>query len=594
MIERRIGAYQVLREIGQGGMSTVYEAVHITQGYHVALKVLAPSMSRDPSFVKRFREEYQTVYGLYHHHIVRVYEFGEDKGRYFIAAEYIVGQSLAQRLSQVGVLGLRDTVNIVQQIASALDAAHQREIVHRDLKPSNILLESSGRVVLTDFGIAYIIRGRSRTPSDAMVLGTPDYMSPEQARGDANITPGADIYALGVVTYQMLTGRIPFQRDVPLAVLHAHIHETPPPMPIKSANKSIAENVERLILQTLSKDPAQRPARAGDFAHQLARAAGVRSSAPLKKSPRVPVAPLLSVFGLVMVVLILISRPNPHPSPPIPTSPGPEGSLAYVCQTGNGNPALCFEEYVMGQRRLSGDASRWAPTWSPDGQRLAFVVGIAEDADIWILDLERGTAEAVRATEGVAESSPAWSPDGKSLVFDMDVGGNYDVYTAPADGTDTPIRLTSHPGQDSDAAWSPDGQHIVFVSDRDGDLDLYMIGTAGQNVTRLTHHSGWDFAPVWSPDGRWIAYECMESAVGSKEICVIDSQGGQRSVLTHNTVDDRHPAWSPDGRSIAFCRERTTRGLWDIWVMDRDGKNPHVRIRDGNSNTHPTWMPGQR
>jgi serine/threonine protein kinase len=594
MTERNIGAYRVLREIGQGGMSTVYEASHITQRYRVALKVLAPSLSRDPSFVKRFREEYQTVHSLYHRHIVQVYEFGEDKGRYFIAAEYIDGQSLAQRLSQVGVLGLRETVSIVQQIASALDAAHQREIVHRDLKPSNILIESSGRVVLTDFGIAYIIRGQSRTPSDKIVLGTPDYMSPEQAQGDANITPRADIYALGVMTYQMLTGRTPFQRDVPLAVLHAHLHETPPPMPIKSANKSITENVERLVLQTLDKDPKQRPARAGDFAHQLARAAGVRSSAPPQRSQRVPVIPLLSVFGVVMVVLMLISRPSPPPPSPTVTPPGPEESLAYACQAGSGNLALCFEEYVMGRRRLSGDAPRWAPMWSPDGQRLAFVVGVADEADIWVLDLERGSAEAVRATEGIAESSPAWSPDGKSLVFDMNVDGNYDIYTAPVDGGEALIQLTSHPGQDSDAAWSPDGQHIVFVSDRDGDLDLYMMGTEGQNVTRLTHHSGWDFAPVWSPDGRWIAYECMEGAAGSKEICVIDSQGGQRSVLTHNTVDDRHPAWSPDGHHIAFCRERGTGGIWDIWIMERDGKNPRVRIRDGNSNTHPTWMLAQR
>lgn len=611
-----LGAYRVQAQIGQGGMGVVYQAVHLAQGHTVALKVLASHLSHDPQFVKRFWDEYQTVHSLYHRNIVRVYEFGEDQGRYFIAAEYIAGYPLEQRLAGGRALSLPETVNIVQQVAAALDAAHPRGIVHRDLKPSNILIERGGRVVLTDFGIASIGGGHTgQAQQSNLWWGTPEYMAPEQARGDAHVTHRADIYALGVVAYRMLSGQVPFRRDVPLATLHAHIHETPPPLRTVPDSRPIPARVERVVMQALEKAPARRPLTAGAFARQMAKAAGIRmpgipshrqrvhqpapKDAPRRMDqpresapPRSPSVPLPVIGGVVLVslTLLIIALTNLHQPQSAPRTPIGAGAMAYVCQQGQ-ETHICLQDDAGHQQVFSFGTHDWTPAWSPDGQHIAFASDREGGTHIWILEPRNGTAHPLTTDVQAAASSPSWSPDGRRIAFDADDEGNYDIYTQSI-SSPAPTRLTSNPAHDSDPAWSPDGLHIAFVSDReDNDLEIYVMDAYGHHVTRLTDHVGRDFGPVWSPDGERIAYECADDAEGDIEICVMDADGHNNQILTRNEVDDRQPAWSPDGRQIAFCRERPGDSIWDVWVMEADGTGQRARVRDGYSNTHPVWKP---
>ncbi len=603
LVGKTLGVYHIQAEIGRGGMGTVFRAIHLRDRYPVALKVLAPHLGREPAFIQRFWAEYQTVRGLYHPHIVRVYEFGQAQGYYYIAAEYIAGISLEHHLARGRPLRLRDVVTIVQQIASALDAVHPRGIIHCDLKPSNVLIERGGRVVLTDFGIASI--GGKGVSGQTGWWGTPEYMAPEQVRGESPLTHRVDIYALGIMTYQMLTGRAPFHRDDPWATMYAQVHETPPPLRAMPGGARIPPDVETVVLQALRKDPAQRPATAGTFARQLAVAAGVRITGGFSVQPvpwpSQPASPGLTPpprtvssarslsrylwWGLALAgTAILLAIWSAFSG-----SRTPSGTLAYACQQGN-EVHLCVRE-GMGQRQVFLIGTQdWSPVWSPDGQQIALTSNRGGKSGIWILEPATGRASPVTAPS-MESSSPSWSPDGRALVFDVKVTReDYDIYMQRLDGSEPEI-LTVHFARDSDPAWSPDGNRIAFVSTRDGDLEIYVMSASGEDATRLTHHPGWDFAPAWSPDGKQIAYECVDNAEGDIEICVMDSQGNAVRTLTNNRVDDRQPAWSPDGRYIAFCQQRVDGSVWDIWVMDAGGAHPRIWIRDEYSNTHPSWKP---
>lgn len=225
---RRIGKYEILEELGRGGFATVYKARDTTLDRIVALKVLHAQLLVDPRFVARFIQEAQTAARLSHPNIVIIYEVGEEAGQSYLSMAYLPGRTLDARL-QSETLPMEEVLSLIEQIASALDTIHAGGLVHRDIKPANIMVADDGHATLLDFGIVRAAEGTHLTTSTT-VLGTPEYMAPEQAEADEGreIDWRADLYALGVVAYEMLVGRPPFVGTSPTAVLYKHVHELPP------------------------------------------------------------------------------------------------------------------------------------------------------------------------------------------------------------------------------------------------------------------------------------------------------------------------------------------------------------------------------
>jgi serine/threonine-protein kinase len=309
LIGQALGPYQLVEEVGRGGMAIVYKAYQPALDRMVALKVLPPYFQHDPIFRDRFRREARAAKGLDHPNIVHIFDTGEFDGYQFIAMEYVLGEPLSKRLERErGPVFPDFALAIVEQIASALDYAHAHGVIHRDVKPSNVLVSPDLRAVLTDFGIARAAENVAVTRT-GMVVGTPEYMSPEHAEGKP-IDGRADLYALGVVTYQMLTGRVPFTGLTPAVVMHQIIFN-PPPSPSKY-NPALTHPVEQVLVRSLAKDPATRFQTGADMAEALRTALGIqRRPAPAARAS----APPLVVPANVPNAAVVTPPPTPLPAP---------------------------------------------------------------------------------------------------------------------------------------------------------------------------------------------------------------------------------------------------------------------------------------
>jgi serine/threonine protein kinase len=250
-----IGPYRIMEQLGQGGMATVYKAYHAALDRYVALKVLHPAFLEDQTFTARFQREARVVAKLEHPNIVPVYDFAQHETRPYLVMKYIEGETLKARLSR-GALSAVEITQVVDSVGAALAYAHKQGILHRDIKPSNVMISKDGGMYLTDFGLARIAQAGESTLSSDSIMGTPQYISPEQARGDKDLDAGTDIYSFGVMLYEMVVGQVPFNADTPFSIIHDHIY-TPLPMP-RSINKKVPESVERVLLKALAKERADR------------------------------------------------------------------------------------------------------------------------------------------------------------------------------------------------------------------------------------------------------------------------------------------------------------------------------------------------
>mgnify|MGYP001321892606 CR=1 FL=1 len=258
--------------LGQGGMARVYRAKQANLDRDVAIKILPPYYAADPAFVERFKLEARALARLSHPHIVIVHDAGEDQGRLYIVMEYVAGGNLRQYMAQS--MPLREVVRIIKEVADALAYAHAHGIIHRDVKPVNVLLDENKRAVLSDFGIAKVMETSAAFTRGGAGVGTPEYMSPEQCRGGA-IDTRTDIYALGVMLYEMLTGHTPFEADNYTALAHSHIYEAPPPP--SRLNPRISPAVQAVVLKALEKDPANRFQTATEMAQAFEAAAAAQT-----------------------------------------------------------------------------------------------------------------------------------------------------------------------------------------------------------------------------------------------------------------------------------------------------------------------------
>jgi hypothetical protein len=335
LVGKTLGPYRIVEQIGLGSMATVFKAYQPSMDRYVALKILSTHLAQDVTFVKRFRQEAKVIARLEHMCILPVYDHGEEDGYLYLVMRFIQAGTLKDRLEDAP-LSLAEASQIVTQVGSALEYAHQMGVVHRDLKPSNVLVDPQGNCYLTDFGIAKMVEGTLGLTGSG-VLGTPHYMAPEQSQSQ-KVDHRADVYAMGVIIYEMVTGQLPFDAETPVAVALKHITE-PLPLP-RSIKPDLPEAVERVILKALAKSPADRFQSMRDLVAAFDRAVQTAPFAP--SAPATPIT-LEEPEGGETAVL-------PAPEVPVPAVP----ALA---------PASAWRRWAQAQ-----------PTWWLAAAGLALVV----------------------------------------------------------------------------------------------------------------------------------------------------------------------------------------------------------------------------
>ncbi|MBX0326128.1 tetratricopeptide repeat protein [Oscillochloris sp. ZM17-4] len=318
LIGTTLGRFEIISELGRGGMAVVYKARQGDLDRIVALKILPPEMTHDTSYIARFRQEARSAARLEHPHIMPIYEVGEADGMHYIAMKFIQGRTLKDLVQEDGALSVRRAAEILAQVGDALDHAHRQGVIHRDIKPSNIMITDEGWVYLTDFGLA---RGTGANTGGltmaGTVMGTPEYMSPEQAQGLPSVGPPTDIYALGVVLYELITGTFPFHAETPMAMLAARLLQAP--IPPRDVRGDLPPAVEDVVMRSLARKPEAR------FPSSAAMVAALRAAAGIGADPHAQ-PQITPVGGTPAVGETIVAGGRPAPTPPyvqpqIPTPP---------------------------------------------------------------------------------------------------------------------------------------------------------------------------------------------------------------------------------------------------------------------------------
>lgn len=435
---RKFGPYEVIEEIGRGGMATVYRARDPRIGRMVALKVLPREMLHDPQFLERFRREMRTVASLEHPAIVPIYDVGEQDGQPYFVMRLMDGGSLEDLLRKKGRLSLRETLQILNRLASALDEVHSRGVVHRDLKPGNILFDHAGQAYLSDFGIAKV-GDATMTITGQSVVGTPTYISPEQAQGKP-VDHRSDIYALGVILYQMLTGDVPYKAETPVSLLFKHIND-----PVPSACASVPDlpaGVDYVIQRAMAKVPDDRFASCEEMVAALQAASQGSGETQQMPPARTVVSPPLQptvvneqiasgkkvpgwlwpVLALLLVALagggwafwargtaaptaspvptvLSAATPTSFPTALLVVSPSPAATEPPLTETPQPSPTpLPTETPVPALPTLGG------------ADRLAFIAR----NDIWVVNVDGSNLEQL-TLDGAEKTGLQWLPDGRLL-----------------------------------------------------------------------------------------------------------------------------------------------------------------------------------
>jgi len=483
---QHLGPYEILAPIGAGGMGEVYRARDTRLDGEVAINILPEQIAGNSEALARFEREAKAVAALSHPNILAIHDFGTHEGAAYAVMELLDGQPLSVAL-QDGPLPPRKAVDLARQLARGVGSAHDGGVVHRDLKPDNVFLTRDGRVKILDFGLARVESEASR-PADAeeptrahltepgTVMGTVNYMSPEQARGQP-VGPASDIFALGSVLYEMLTGRRPFERETAPETMTAILREDAPEI----ARDGIPPAVVRIVVRCQEKEPDQRFQSAHDLAFALENASqssgtgvstAVADARPRKSGGNRVVPVVTLVAGLIL------------------------GALAYALL----RPPAVVAPVKIRPITFSGFDSN--PSASPDGRTVAFSSKRGDAQGIWIKQLTGGGDVAL--TRG-GDSQPRFSPDGGTILFSRTESGLSSIYRLPVVGGQ-PRKLVANAFE---ADWSPDGSQIVFI--RGGLSQVVQIGIAnadGSNERILASGevgNSWR-SPRWSPDGGSVAY----------------------------------------------------------------------------------------
>ena len=552
--------YRIERELGQGGMATVYLAEDLKHGRKVAIKVLRPELAAVIG-ADRFVREIRTIAALQHPHILGLIDSGEVNGTAYYVMPFVEGESLRDRLHREKQLPIPDAIRIAGEAAAALDYAHRHGVIHRDIKPENILLHD-GSALVADFGIALAVSsaGGSRMTETGMSLGTPHYMSPEQAMGEREITARSDVYALGAMTYEMLLGEPPFSGPTAQAIVAKVLTEAP--RPLTPRRHSIPPEVEDAVLTALQKLPADRFGSAAEFASALQDGTKARRKTAELHHPKVVGLRQRWLVGLGLVVLplaaFLLGRESGK-SPPAPLTFGQSIKVTW-------DPAV-----------------EALPAMSPDGRSVAYASGTAARMRVFVRSVAGGRGLALTDDTSQVQSHPRWSPDGSRVLF-LQGGG---VFSVPASGgADTPEVPPGRTSPVVSAAWSPDGKSIGYVIG-----DSLFVRDA-RNESRGIAGFFEPNACQWSPDGKYIACasgNAISMMPGSlfgnlspSQIVTVRVTDGVVTSVTDSLSVNQSPIWSPDGRWLYFVSSRYgPRDILAAAMSDGRRTGPAIRVTTG-------------
>jgi Tol biopolymer transport system component/predicted Ser/Thr protein kinase len=538
-------------------MGEVYAAEDLRLHRKVALKILPGTLADDPARRARFEREATAVAALNHPNIVTVYSVEGADGVHFITMELVEGKPLSELLPRDG-LPLPKFFDLAVPLADAVAAAHKAGVVHRDLKPDNVVVGADGRVKILDFGLAkFDAAPRASSEASALptrhltqegqILGTVAYMSPEQVEGKA-LDHRTDIFSLGIVLYEMATGRRPFQGDSGASIISSILRDTP--ASAADLNPRLPRHLARILRQCLAKNPDERVQTAQDVRNQLQDLRREMDSGALQERP--------AAAG---------------------------GAAAEVAAAGAG-------------RASPGRPNRTALA-------VAGVIGLAIVAAAALLTLRRGPAASPSQAGAFAgtqskltdlpgeEVTPSLSPDGKNVAFASRATGNWDIFVQRVGGSN-PVNLTKDSKEDEiQPAFSPDGERIAFRSSRDKG-GLYVMGATGESVVRLTNFG---YRPAWSPDGARIAFQTDSFNVpsarpGLSELWVVEVATGQIHKIFDG--DAVQPSWSPSGKRIAYWAIPSGGGQRDIWTIPAEGGTPVAVTHDAPLDWNPVWAPDGR
>jgi eukaryotic-like serine/threonine-protein kinase len=539
----RVGAYEVVGLLGAGGMGEVYRARDNKLRRDVAIKILPELSALDPERLARFEREAQVLASLNHRHIAAIYGF-EDSGTGAIVMELVDGPTLADRIAQ-GPIPIAEALGIAEQIASALDAAHEKGIVHRDLKPANVKLTTDGTVKVLDFGLAKALAAESAPPHlshsptvtvagtrAGVILGTAAYMSPEQARGQP-VDRRTDIWAFGCVLYELLTARHAFAGDT-VSDLVAAILTREPDFSLLPADTPPA--IRRLLRRSLEKEPRRRLRDAADVRLEIEDAAEElrqprhEDAAPrAERRLRIWRAGAVTLAAALSAVVLTVAWLRPKTA-------GGQASRTSLATTTQ------LTDY--GGREADGAIS-------PDGRSFVFVSDHDGRLDLWTRKVSGGNP--VRLTDDPAEEAqPAFSPDGEAVYFTRVIDGVESIWRVAAMGG-APRKVIEHARM---AAPSPDGRSIAYLtSPAPSELMVAALDGSGARVLQRAIPPGvGSERPRWSPDGRWLSYNRWQ-LFGPSNLWLVDAQSGQARQATHFTGSTQgigSHVWLPDSRHIAM------------------------------------------
>jgi len=616
MIGKTIAHYHILEKLGEGGMWVVYKARDTHLDRLVALKVLPPEKLADPERKRRFVQEAKAASALNHPNIITIYDISSEDGTDFIVMEYVQGKVLDQMIPRKG-LRLNETLKLAVQIADALAKAHSAGIIHRDLKPTNVMVTDEGLVKVLDFGLAKLTevsesdeegtRTTQLQTEEGTIVGTVAYMSPEQAEGK-KVDARSDIFSLGSVLYEMVTGRKAFHGETKLSTLTAILREEP--KGLGELVEGLPKEVEKFIVRCLRKDPGRRFQHMEDLKVELEELKEESDSGKLvaavvtQRSRRWrPVWIIAALALFTAAVAIRFNRSNSEVpeepmTSPLTSYPGYEGQASFspdgnqVAFEWDGEKQDNHDIYIKvigsgGPLRLTSDpAADFGPAWSPDGRFIAFVRALSAEKHAVLLvpalgGPERKLAETNRWI-GPGDSYLAWSPGGNSLAI-IDKGSSDEpvgIFLLSVE-TGEKRRLTSPPAKwirDSDPAFSPDGHSLVFCrSTGYSGGDLYLLALSDSGVPmgepeRLTFDNRGTFGPAWTPDGHDIIFASGDDF--SRNLWRMAASGPGKPARRLASVGEAgsQPAISRQGRRLAY-----THALLDENI-GRVGVSPEGKI----------------